>query len=126
MRLVTFRVGAVECYVVILGGNGGGIVGNLQRWAGQLGQEPPSEADVAAMPVVDILGVKAPLLEATGAYTGMGATEAIPDTMMLGLPCLIAGQAVFVKMLGPQAEVAAQKDNFLSFAGSLVLEGGGN
>lgn len=125
MRLVTFRVGAVECYVVILGGNGGGVVGNIQRWAGQLGQDLPSEAEVAAMPMIDVLGVKAPLLEATGAYTGMGAAQAIPDTTMLGLPCLISGRAVFVKMLGPQAEVAAQRDNFLLFAGSLVAEGGG-
>ena len=125
MRLVTFRVGAVECYVVVLGGDGGGVVGNLQRWAGQLGQDLPSEADVAAMPVVDVLGVKAPLLEATGSYTGMGAAQATPDTTMLGLPCLISGRAVFVKMLGPRSEVAAQRESFLSFAGSLTFDGGG-
>ncbi len=125
MRLVTFRVGAVECYVVVLGGDGGGVVGNIQRWVGQLGLELPSEADVAAMPLIDVLGVEAPLLEATGAYTGMGAAEATPDTTMLGVPCLISGRAVFIKMLGPKAEVAAQRESFLSFASSLTLDGGG-
>jgi hypothetical protein len=125
MRLVTFRIGEVECYVVVLGGNGGGIVGNIQRWVGQLGLELPSEADVAAMPLVEVLGVQAPLLEATGSYTGMGSAQAVENTTMLGLPCLISGRAVFVKMLGPKDEVAAQRDNFLSFAGSLTLDGGG-
>ncbi len=125
MRLVTFRVGAVECYVVVLGGDGGGVVGNIQRWVGQLGLELPSEADVAAMPLIDVLGVEAPLLEATGAYTGMGAAEATPDTTMLGVPCLISGRAVFIKMLGPKVEVAAQRESFLSFASSLTLDGGG-
>jgi hypothetical protein len=125
MRLVTFRVGAVECYVVILGGDGGGVLSNLQRWAGQLGQEPPTEADVAAMAIVDVLGVKAPLLEATGDFTGMGSAEATPGTTMLGLPVIITGRAVFVKMLGPTDQVAAQRDNFILFSSSLTLEDDG-
>lgn len=123
MRLVTFRTGAVECYVVILGGTGGGVVGNIQRWVGQLGLEVPSEAEVAAMPLVEVLGVQAPLLEATGDYTGMGDAEATPGVMMLGLPVLISGRAVFLKMLGPEKEVAAQRDSFLAFAASLTLDG---
>ncbi|MDE0892902.1 MAG: hypothetical protein OSB14_12025, partial [Planctomycetota bacterium] len=98
---------------------------NLQRWAGQLGQEPPTEADVAAMAMVDVLGVKAPLLEATGEFTGMGSAEATPGTTMLGLPVLITGRAVFVKMLGPTDQVAAQRDNFILFSRSLTLEDGG-
>ena len=56
-------------------------------------------------------------------YTGMGDAQATPGVMMLGLPVLISGRAVFLKMLGPEAEVAAQRDNFLAFAASLTLDG---
>jgi len=125
MRLVTFRKGAVECYLTVLGGDGGGIVGNIQRWVGQLGLTPPTEAEVAALPTVDVLGVESPLLDATGEYSGMGAAEPTPDTTMLGIVCVLEDRAIFIKMLGPSAEVSLDRDRFLAFVASMRLEGGG-
>ena len=72
MRLVTFACtpeggaaaaqpgspeGSVECYVAELGGMGGGVAANFNRWRGQLGQPPLKDADIAALPRITVLGV---------------------------------------------------------------------
>jgi len=125
MRLVTFHIGAVECYLTVLGGDGGGVVGNIQRWVGQLGLTPPTEAEVKALPTVEVLGVESHLLEATGEYSGMGAAQPTPDITMLGIACVLEDRAIFIKMLGPSAEVSVERDRFLAFVASMRLEGGG-
>ena len=122
MRLVTFRRGGVELYLTVLGGDGGGVVPNIQRWVEQLGLTPPTAAEVAALPKVEVMGVPSPLLEATGEYTGMGASGAIPDTTMYGIVCLLPERAVFVKMLGPSAEVLAERERFTAFVASMHSE----
>jgi len=126
MRLVTFRRGEVECYLTVLGGNGGGVASNIQRWVGQLGLTPPSVDEVAAMPTVNVLGVESPLLEATGEYSGMGSAAPVPDTTLFGIVCVLKDRAIFVKMLGPNAQVSAERDRFLAFVASMHLEGSGH
>ncbi|MCH2106789.1 MAG: hypothetical protein MK291_09130 [Planctomycetes bacterium] len=126
MRLVTFRRGGVECYLTVLGGDGGGVVPNIQRWVGQLGLTPPTPDEVAALPKVEVMGVPSPLLEATGEYTGMGASGPIPDTTMYGIACILEDRAIFVKMLGPSAEVLAERERFTAFVASMHLEDGGH
>lgn len=126
MRLVTFRRGEVECYLTVLGGDGGGVVGNIQRWVGQLGLTPPSAAEVAALPKVRVLGVDSPLLEATGEYSGMGAGAPVQDTTLFGLVCILEDRAIFVKMLGPSAQVLAERERFTAFVASMHLEGDGH
>jgi len=126
MRLVTFRKGEVECYLTVLGGDGGGTASNIQRWVGQLGLTPPSVAEVEAMPTVNVMGVQSPLLEATGEYSGMGAADPVPDTTLFGIVCLLEDRAVFVKMLGPSAQVSAERDRFTAFVASMHLEGDGH
>jgi hypothetical protein len=49
-----------------LAGDGGGLLPNLNRWCGQLGQTPLTEADIAKLPTVDISGVKATVADITG------------------------------------------------------------
>ena len=124
MRLVTFHAGAVECYLTVLGGDGGGVVGNIQRWVGQLGLTPPTAEEVGELETLKVLGVVTPLLEATGAFSGMGATQAIADTTMLGIVCVLEDRAIFIKMLGPSAAVAAERESFLGFLASMRLEEG--
>jgi hypothetical protein len=126
MRLVTFRRGEVECYLTVLGGDGGGVVGNIQRWVGQLGLTPPSAAEVAALPKVNVLGVDSPLLEATGEYSGMGAAAPVQDTTLFGIVCVLKDRAIFVKMLGPSAQVLAERARFAAFVASMHLEGDGH
>lgn len=124
MRLVTFRSGGVECYLTVLGGDGGGVVGNIQRWVVQLGLDAPTEAEVEALPRVDVLGVESALLEATGDYSGMGAAEPVPDTTMFGVVCVLEDRAIFIKMLGPSAEVEDERERFLELLASMRMEEG--
>lgn len=120
MRLVTYTVGETECYVTVLSGDGGGIPMNLNRWLGQLGLPALSEETLENLPPLDVLGAPAPLLEAVGPYTGMGS-EPRPGTALLGVASIASGQGVFIKMIGPEAEVATEKENFIAFCESLHM-----
>lgn len=124
MRLVTFTIGeqeATECYIVVLAGSGGGSHANVNRWRKQMGQSPLTPEEVEGLPTIHMLGRQAKLAEVKGEFTGMdGAVQ--PKSMMLGAICALPAQTLFVKMLGPEAEVVAEKENFVSFCESLVAE----
>ncbi len=118
MRLVTYTVSTSECYVAQLGGDGGGLAMNLNRWRTQMGQPDLSDEEIAALPKITMMGKEATLIEITGEFTGM-ANEKIAAARMLGAVSILEGQAVFVKMTGPDAEVSAERDNFIAFCQSL-------
>lgn len=119
MRAVTFAVGPdTECYVTVLGGDGGGVVANIDRWRRQMGADPLSEAEYDALPRIPMLGAEALYVEIEGSFSGMGADDN-PDAMMLGTVCPLGGRSVFVKMIGAREVVADQRDAFLAFCASL-------
>lgn len=118
MRLVTYTIGGSECYVTQLAGDGGGIEMNLNRWRGQVGQPDLDAAAIAALPRVTILGVESPLLDVTGNLTNMDGST-IENARVLGTVTLLDRQSLFVKMTGPDAEVAAERDHFVAFCQSL-------
>jgi hypothetical protein len=118
MRLVTFTVGQSECYVTQLAGDGGGVEMNLNRWQGQMGQPDLDAAAIAALPRINILGVESPLIDIAGDFTNMDGS-AQPGARMLGTVTLLDGQSLFVKMTGPDAEIAAERDHFIAFCQSL-------
>lgn len=124
MRLVTVTPSpdsGAECYVTLLAGTGGGIAPNLNRWRDQLGLAPLSEAEIAALPTITVLGQQAPLLRDRGAFQGMtGPVQ--EDTMLFGTAVLLQDQAVFVKMTGPAGEIEAELDAFIAFCESLEVE----
>ena len=121
MRQVTFKLGAsgqTECYVTALTGPAGGLAANLNRWRREVGQPPLSPEHVQALPTIDVLGRPAPLLEAEGTYSGMsGAPQ--PDAMLLGVVCQLDTHTLFVKMVGPKADVQSERERFLAFCRSL-------
>jgi hypothetical protein len=118
MRVVNLEVGRSQCYVIQLGGAGGGLEMNLNRWRGEVGL-PPLDADgVAALERVPALGQEAPLLEVTGTYKGMGGPQG-EDSRVLGVPVIRTGTSLFIKMVGPDQEVLAQRESFLTFVASL-------
>ncbi len=122
MRVVTFTAGPndeVECFVAVLGQSGGGITANINRWRMQMGQDPLTEEQVAALPVIPVLGQPSRWVEIRGTFMGQPG-EPIEDALMLGLICPIEQFSVFVKMTGPAAAVEAQRDNFLAFSQSLT------
>jgi hypothetical protein len=122
-RIVTFHAGAsgeTECYIAVLAGGAGGVAANANRWRGQVGAPPLDDAGIAALPRVTVLGRDAPIVEAAGLYTDMrGAAH--PGSALLGTLCPLDDLTVFVKMVGPEAEVRAERARFLAFCGSLEI-----
>jgi hypothetical protein len=109
-----------ECYISKLGNLGGGMKPNLDRWAGQMGAEPLSEEAIAALPKIRVLGKESPLVELKGTYRDMSGGSH-PDSIMLGTISEVGTDAYFIKMVGPAAEVEAQKAGFTAFCESLAL-----
>lgn len=123
MRVVTFvprDAASTECYVTILGGSGGGVEGNVQRWREQMDQSPLSSMELQALQTVPVLGADAKLVEINGHYTDMQGNEVAKATL-LGVICPIQGALLTVKMTGPSDVVAKEKDRFLAFCRSLRL-----
>jgi len=117
MREVTHVVGDAECYVTILGGTGGGLEANINRWCDQMGAPAKTVDEVAALPRIPFLGTQAIVVEIPGAYSGMG-DENVPEALLLGAVCMLGDASVFVKMTGPRDTVEAEREAFLAFCRS--------
>jgi len=121
MRLVTLSLGEGlpgECYVVILGGDGGGRLNNMNRWLSQMGEPPLDETELELQPKISLFGEMVPMLVSKGTYTGMGG-QALAGTMMLGATAELAGQSVFIKLIAPESVGNANWQNFTDFCASL-------
>jgi len=121
MRVVTFHTDAsrtAECYVTLLGGDGGGLLDNVNRWRGQLGAPPLSAGDLRELETVDMLGVEGVLVEATGSYSGMSG-EQVENAGLLGAVATLPEGTVFVKMVGEREAVQAAGPAFREFCRSL-------
>jgi len=124
MRVVTLHPGGnkdAQCYVAMMGGDGGGLDMNVNRWLDQVGAAARKPAEIAKLPTIEMLGGKGVLVESYGNFSGMGA-EAKKGAGLLGIICLLDGRAVFVKFIGPADLVKREKDNFLAFSRSLRME----
>jgi hypothetical protein len=114
MRLVSFGTGKeTECYLTVFPGAAGGFTQNLNRWRGQMGLPPLDDTGIAGLPRADFLGAKVALLEAKGAF------EKHEGWLMLAMIGEKGDSSVFLKMIGPEAEVSAERERFLAFARSV-------
>ena len=101
--------GSADASVVRLGGSGGGLLNNVNRWRGQVGLDPlASEDDVDSQTVV--------IAERDAAYLRIDGSN--------GKAMLIAmaprdGQVWFFKLLGEQSVVAKQESAFKDFLASI-------
>ncbi len=121
MRLVTYTLGAkgeTECYISPLSGAGGGTDANLNRWLNQMGQPPMDAAAIAALPTLSVLGQDVPLLQTVGTYTSMRG-ETNVDYSLAGVFVPLDGTSYSIKLIGPQADVAANRAAFIAFCESL-------
>jgi hypothetical protein len=92
-------------------GDGGGLLANVNRWRGQLGQSPWSEAELQKTATeLALADGKATLVEMSGtdARTGQAAT-------VVGAIVPRGGQTWFYKLMGDAASVAGQKEAFTQF-----------
>jgi hypothetical protein len=96
-----------------LDGDGGGLLPNINRWRGQLGQPPVADADIATLPTIDATGTKATLVDIsdTDARSGKPAR-------LIGVIVPFGGQTWFYKLMGDPDIVAQQKDAFTKFVQS--------
>jgi len=92
-------------------GEGGGLLGNVNRWRGQLGLSPLSEADAnKVVASIDMPGGKASLVEMSG--TDPRTSQ---PARLVGVVVPQAGQTWFYKLMGSPPVVASQKDAFTKF-----------
>lgn len=123
-RVVTLRppgTKQTECVVSVLGGDGGGVSGNVDRWRGQLGLGPLAAAEFAALPRVILAGRDGVQLDLLGALDDAMTARKLPQARLLGAIALLEGKALFVKLTGPEAEIdEAVKNGFLELCASLA------
>jgi len=118
MREVDFLVTRdpqIECYVSVVQG---GIAANVLRWRKQMELEPITPAAVAGLPKEEFLGQSAVLVDLEGTFVGMGRSAPRPGSRMLGLLVEEPGRTVTLKMTGPAASVAEEREHFLALAKS--------
>ncbi len=121
MREVTFLVGEeTSCWITVLGGDAGGALANANRWLKELSLEPIGPEQLSALPTAQMLGGKAIIVEGTGPYSSMGSPPE-SDWGMIGLIRQLSDRSVFVKMVGPAANVAAARDSMMQLAASLEV-----
>jgi hypothetical protein len=95
-------------------GEGGGLVGNVNRWRGQLGLTPLSEAEVnKSVTAIDVQGGKASLVDMSGTDARTGQ-----PTRLVGVMAPQSGQTWFYKLMGDAKVVESQKDAFTKFVQS--------
>jgi len=121
MRLLNFHITAhagVECYVSQLKGAAGGVLANVNRWRSQMGQSELTEEAVTKLPTIEMMGQQAVWAEIMGDYTDMQG-KVSKGCLMLAAVAALPERTVFVKMVGPEAEVQAEKEHFIALCRSL-------
>jgi hypothetical protein len=99
-------------------GDGGGVLGNVNRWRGQLGLNPQSQAEVDKLvQSVDIQGGKAMLVDMSGTDMKSGA-----KTRLIGAIVPKGQQTWFYKLMGPAQLVEQQKGTFTRFVQSVKYQ----
>lgn len=110
--VITNAKGSAELAVTAFPGDVGGDLANLNRWRGQLGLPPVSDAEFPAAVTrlkVNDLAITVADIAATG--------ENAPR--LLGAMVPYAGSTWFFKLTGPAALVAEEKPAFLAFLQTL-------
>lgn len=125
MRLVTFAVGdpgkEAECYIVTLGGDGGGQLSNFNRWLGQFGVEPLLETELSLQPPVFMFDTEAPMLIAEGTFAGTNGI-AKENYMLLGTSYQQGDETIFVKFVGHKDTVLEDIQKFMRFCASIEVK----
>ena len=96
---------------------GGDLESNIERWQGQFSRGPNDPEPRQSEITFD--GQKGTLVELSGTYTDMlSSGNPGQNWRMLGVAVPIGPTNFFVKLTGPQATVAAQREAFVKFVES--------
>lgn len=121
MRQANFQLPGdptAECYVTILGGEAGGLTANVNRWRTQMHLAALSAEEIAALPKSELFGRQATLVDFSGDFAGMNATEKLANQRLVALALVEPGGSVFLKMTGPAGVIGEQIDEFVALAKS--------
>jgi hypothetical protein len=100
-----------EVNVAEMGGEGGGLLANVNRWRGQIGLGVIGENDLPQFAqALDVPGGTATLVDLAGMDAKTGAT-----TRLIGAIVSQTGRTWFYKLMGAAPIVARQKDAFTKF-----------
>jgi len=127
MRSANFRPAGdeqAECYLTLLAGDGGGLAANINRWRTQLALPGMSAREIEELPHSPMFGRDAVLVDFVGTWKGMSGSESREQWRLVGLLLVEPGGSAFLKMTGPDAVVAAERDAFRMLAGSFRPAGG--
>ena len=124
---VTGGAGLAECVVNYFGpGQGGSVPANVERWTSQvLGAD--GKAAAAKVTKRTVRGITVTVVDASGAYTGMGGPMAGTGKPVAGyrlLGAIAEGPQgnVFFKLTGPAKTIAAQEAAFERLLASIQRE----
>lgn len=102
--------GKAEATISVLAGTGGGDLANVNRWRGQVGLQPITDADLAkAATAVEAEGKPARLVDMTSANGQQRIIAVIAPR---------DGETVFYRLSGNPDLVGAQRETFLAFVKS--------
>ena len=108
--------GKGEVYLSIAGG---GPIENANRWMRQFGKPDLTQDQAAALEQTTMLGNPAYVVETEGRFGGGMGKQPQDDFALIGVIGAHDGRLITVKMLGPEAEVKAEKEKVLSWVSSL-------
>ena len=123
MRILNYRFGESGLGEVYVSLSSGGLAGNVNRWIKQFGGDPLTSENFNTLEKVQVAGVEGVWVGATGLYDpGMGG-GAKPGYGLAGVIAEVGGRILTIKMLGPEAEVEAEKEKLRAFASSVEMVG---
>ncbi len=123
MRMATYQIGThsnAECYVVVLPGDAGGVLPNINRWYKQMGHGSKAINSLDKVPEIDILNTKAKHVEILGNYTNMSG-KSFNNFMMYGVIFSFNKSMIFIKMTGSESVIQNERQNFLTFCKSFEV-----
>jgi hypothetical protein len=115
MRHLNLKVGDVEC--TLLAVVQGTVESNINRWEGQIGGTPLTQAQIDDLPTSTLLGAQGRVVEATGSFQGRAGMK------LIGIVAERGGSISTLKMTGPAAAVDAQRAAFLALAPTIRARG---
>jgi hypothetical protein len=122
MLLARFEVtsGAAKAIATVsqLPGDGGGNLGNINRWRGQLGKPPLAPGDLPAETTT--LAVKDGGQAVVTDFTGTDQRNGGKSARMIAVILPQGSQTWFYKFMGDTEAVAAQKEAFLKFVQTIT------
>jgi hypothetical protein len=93
------------------GGDGGGLVSNINRWRRQIGLEELSAEEIGKQVAeIECLDAKASVVD----MVGKGMTSGKPERV-IGAVMAVGSETWFYKLSGSEALVSKEKDNFIKF-----------